>query len=455
MVNRVWKHHFGRGIVSTLDNFGKTGSPPTHPELLDWLAVQFTNSGWSIKQLHRLMMTSAAYRQSSQVSEQQERLDPDNALLSRMPLRRMEGEVLRDTLLHAAGRLNTTPFGPPDPLDARSDGLVNDQSDAQRRWRRSIYVLKRRTQPLTLLQGFDVAGMDPNCIERSESIVAPQALHLANNALVRELATALAERVLREAGADRQAQIVTAYRIATGRPLTSDEMKIASEALAALEAAWLRHSDGTRHELAATTHLWIRESAPDTVYEDDLISVWSTAASDKARRSGLVEFDLSALAGRKLRQAYLELGAVEPSALEQTAALVAPGIGGLTWNRFAAEKHASLRPLAALGKISLAESGTSNIVGNYQKSADATPADLEMLRAAAESGGKVALVLTAVEDGKPYRQDWADGVHSSTRGKPPRLIVYDDRLDESAIRRKALENLCHALFNSAALLYID
>jgi hypothetical protein len=207
--------------------------------------------------------------------------------------------------------------------------------------------------------------------------------------------------------------------------------------------------------LAATAHLWIRESAPDTVYEDDLISVWSTAAGDKARRSGLVEFDLSPLAGRKLRQAHLELGAVESATLEQTAALVAPGIVGMTWNRFAVEKQASLKPLAALGKISLAEGATSHIAGNYQKSADATESDLEMLQSAAHSGGKVALVLTAVEDGKVYRQDWDDGIHGSTRGKPPRLIVYDDRLDESAARRMALENLCHALFNSAALLYID
>lgn len=455
MVNRVWKHHFGKGIVSTLDNFGKTGSPPSHPELLDWLAVQFTECDWSVKQLHRLMMNSATYRQSSQVSEQQERLDPDNTLLSRMPLRRMEGEALRDTLLCVAGRLNTRQFGPADPLDARSDGLVNDQSDSQRRWRRSIYVLKRRTQPLTLLQGFDVAGMDPNCIERSESIVAPQALHLANNALVRELSVALAERVMREAGADREAQIATAYRIATGRAPTNDEAKIAADALAALESAWTRHSTGTRHELAATAHLWIRESVPDTVYEDDLISVWSSAASDKARRCGLVEFDLSGVAGRKLQQAYLELGAVETAPLEQTAALVTPGIGGLTWNRFVAEKQSSLQPLAALGKIAVAEGGTSNIVGNYLRSAAASPTDLAMLQAVADSGGKIALFLAAAEDGKPYRQDWDDGVHSSTRHKPPRLVLYDDRLDESAAGRKALENLCHALFNSAALLYID
>jgi hypothetical protein len=238
LVNRVWKHHFGEGIVRTLDNFGKSGARPTHPELLDWLAVYFTDHGWSIKALHRLMMTSATYRQSSQVTPQQLEVDPDNALLSRMPLRRMEGEALHDALLHASGRLNATPFGPPDALEARDDGLVNAKAGADGRWRRSIYVLKRRTQPLTILQGFDVAGMEPNCVERRESIVAPQALHLANNERVRQLAAALADRVWQMAGDDPAAQVITAYRLATGREPTDDELGTASGALAELTSTW-------------------------------------------------------------------------------------------------------------------------------------------------------------------------------------------------------------------------
>ncbi|MEX2112647.1 MAG: DUF1553 domain-containing protein, partial [Pirellulales bacterium] len=455
MVNRVWKHHFGKGIVGTLDNFGTTGARPTHGELLDWLAIYFMEHDWSVKQLHRLLVSSAVYRQSSQVGESHERLDPDNALLSRMPLRRMEGEVLRDTLLHVAGRLNSQPFGAADPLEARGDGLVSEQADSNRRFRRSIYVLKRRTQPLTILQGFDVAGMDPNCIERSESIVAPQALHLANNALVRELATALAERVMRESGDDSRAQITTAYRITLGRAPTADEMTIAADALGALETAWKSHAPGTRHELVATLHLWLRESAPDTVYEDDLISVWSSAAGDSARRWGVVEFDLSALAGRTLREVYLELGALNSAPLAQSAALVPPGIAGLTWNRCLSEKQPSMQPLAALGRVELAAATSENAVGTYLRSAAASDADRQLLQAAVAAGGKVAVLLTADEDGTPYHQDWDDGVHGSTRRKPPRLIVHDDRLDETAARRKAIENLCHALFNSAALLYID
>jgi hypothetical protein len=238
MVNRVWKHHFGEGIVRSLDNFGKVGAPPTHPELLDWLAIYFVEHRWSVKELHRVMMNSAAYRQSSQVSQDHERLDPENLLVSRMPLRRMEGEVLRDSLLYVSGRLDLTPFGKPDALEVRSDGSIAVQAGTSQRWRRSIYALKRRTQPLTILQGFDVAAMDPNCILRRESIVAPQALHLANDALVRELARSLAARIAGEAGDDLPRQVVVAYRIAAGRDPTDEEQQIALASLGELESAW-------------------------------------------------------------------------------------------------------------------------------------------------------------------------------------------------------------------------
>ena len=113
MVNRIWRYHFGRGIVETLGNFGRSGARPSHPELLDWLAVEFINRGWSMKSLHRLMMNSRTYRQSSRVSPEKERLDPENRLLSRWPLKRMDGESLRDSLLWVSGRLDETPYGPP------------------------------------------------------------------------------------------------------------------------------------------------------------------------------------------------------------------------------------------------------------------------------------------------------------------------------------------------------
>ena len=126
MVNRVWQHHFGRGIVETQDNFGRQGKPPTHPRLLDWLAVEFMRQGWSIKKLHKLIMTSTAYRQSSEWPTGKSlalKVDPENRLLWRMNLRRMEAEALRDALRAASGKLNRTMGGPPVEGPLIADGL--------------------------------------------------------------------------------------------------------------------------------------------------------------------------------------------------------------------------------------------------------------------------------------------------------------------------------------------
>lgn len=153
-VNRLWKHHFGVGIVASLGNFGKTGTLPTHPELLDWLAREFVQTGWSMKAMHRLMMTSATYRQSSHLSPKLIELDPDNQLYSRMPLRRMDAESLYDTLLLLAGRLDETRFGPADPVQSRADGLVIP-TGTSKGWRRMIYVQQLRKQMISHLENFD------------------------------------------------------------------------------------------------------------------------------------------------------------------------------------------------------------------------------------------------------------------------------------------------------------
>lgn len=249
MVNRLWKHHFGQGIVRSLENFGKTGVPPTHPELLDWLARAFTQTrgaSWSLKAMHRLLMTSSTYRQSSQVTAEQERLDPENRLLTRMPLKRMEAEVLYDSLLLVAGRLDPTRFGPPDPVEVRADGLAM-AAGGERGWRRSIYVRQRRTQLPTLLETFDLPQMNPNCVERVDSTVASQALHLLNNARVQELAAAFADRVSQSAGNEPPRQVEQAYLIAVNRPPTSEEARLGREMLQQLTAHWTKHLAGTGH----------------------------------------------------------------------------------------------------------------------------------------------------------------------------------------------------------------
>jgi mono/diheme cytochrome c family protein len=241
MVNRIWKEHFGTGIVKSLANFGRMGTPPTHPELLDWLAREFVTRHWSIKAMQRLMLTSSAYRQSSTVTGQLEKLDPENALCSRMPLQRMDAEQLNDTVLLVAGRLDESRYGPPAPVLVRDDGLVTAIGTAKG-WRRSIYVQQRRTNIPTMLDNFDLPQMNPNCVERSVSTVAMQALQLLNNATVHELAGALAERVAREAGSDAGRQVDRLYWITLSRPPSDEERKLALDALAHVSLAKLCHT---------------------------------------------------------------------------------------------------------------------------------------------------------------------------------------------------------------------
>lgn len=237
MVNRIWQHHFGRGIVATPGNFGVAGAAPTHPQLLDWLAVEFVRQGWSIKAIHRAIVTSVAYRRSSQATSQQLELDLENQWLARMPLRRMEAEVLRDSLLTISGQLDETPFGPPDQVDVQPDGLVTPQKTA-RGWRRSVYVLHRRTKLPTLLENFDSPQMGPNCLQRDESIVAPQALHLLNNASVYEWAGQFAARAWQQAGDDTADRINFIHRTAFGRKPSDEELAVAIDAIHAFERQW-------------------------------------------------------------------------------------------------------------------------------------------------------------------------------------------------------------------------
>jgi|SRR5579871_1909651 len=235
MVNRMWKQHFGRGIVKTVGNFGKVGAPPTHPELLDWLATEFVKDGWSIKAMHRLMMTSSTYRQSSAITPVIEKADPDNKLLSRMPLKRMEAEAVYDTMLLVSGKLDESRFGPPEPVVIRDDGLVTPVGTA-RGWHRGIYVEQRRTKLPTVMESFDLPAMSPNCVDRSISVIAPQALHMMNDSMIEQLAAAFAERVSKEAGADPQKQVERAYWIALSRPPTVEERRASVETIQKLRS---------------------------------------------------------------------------------------------------------------------------------------------------------------------------------------------------------------------------
>ena len=243
-VNRVWQQHFGTGIVKSSGNFGKMGTPPTHPELLDWLSVEFVESGWSLKKLHKLIMTSDAYRQGSSISERALAEDPSNTLLSRFPLRRLDAEAARDAVLKIAGRLDETEFGPPAPLDVKPDGGVLVKAD-KKGYRRSIYVLQRRSTPVSMLDAFDAPFMSPNCVRRGESIVSSQALQMMNGEQIRESARYLAARVMDVAGLDVAAQVERLYVSVLSRPPSAAERDAATKTLGAMTEQWKTHYTAT------------------------------------------------------------------------------------------------------------------------------------------------------------------------------------------------------------------
>ena len=202
MVNRIWLHHFGEGLVSTPEDFGTLGSAPSHPQLLDWLAREFVESGWSVKHIHRLIMTSTTYRQRSTAEETQltraREVDPDNRLLWRQRLRRIDAEPLRDAMLSVSGLLDPSMYGNSIPVARRPDGDVTI-ADGQNDRRRSIYVQILRGNPLTMLHAYDQPVMETNCTRRNRSTVSTQALTLLNSDAAIQYAAALADRALREA----------------------------------------------------------------------------------------------------------------------------------------------------------------------------------------------------------------------------------------------------------------
>ena len=248
LVNRFWMHHFGKGIVGTPGDLGLLGERPTHPALLDWLAYDFMAGGWRLKRLHRLIMTSTAYRQASQRRPELQRVDPDNRLLGRMSVRRLEAEIIRDAMLAVSGAINDKAFGPPVPVTHDEIGQVVIGKDIRNpgdgtpmgkvaplggaEFRRSVYVQVRRSLPLAMLETFDAAIATPNCEARSFSTVATQALLLMNNRQVLEQATFFAQRVRREAGADAKAQVALAWRLAYAAEPTAEDIEAATSFLA-------------------------------------------------------------------------------------------------------------------------------------------------------------------------------------------------------------------------------
>ncbi len=239
MVNRIWMHHFGRGIVETAENFGELGMRPTHPKLLDWLAVDFMDNGWKIKRLHKLIMTSSVYRQMSRRADEAEaargeEVDGSNYLLWRMNLRRLEAEAVRDSILAVSGKLDQTMGGPHTALTWGSDGLVlaaEKDPAPNSEFRRSVYLFARRNYSLTLLDVFDYPVVPINTPRRSLSATPLQSLTLLNGQFAMERAGDFADRVSDLAGTEAatEKKAEAAFEIALARKPTAEEMNVSTE----------------------------------------------------------------------------------------------------------------------------------------------------------------------------------------------------------------------------------
>jgi hypothetical protein len=238
IVNRLWHYHFGRGIVATPSDFGRTGQKPSHPELLDHLAGELVYGGWELKRMHLRIMSSGTYRQSSSIAAESpgSQRDPDNTLLWRQNLRRLEAEAIRDAILSTSGRLNLAMGGrgvfptlPREVLATQSrPGLGWDnRAPAAQQSRRSVYIFVKRTLGVPFLETFDVASPDKSIPARATTTIAPQALILLNSGLIDEQAAAMAARLAREAGSDPRARIVRAFELAVNRAPTDDELDTA------------------------------------------------------------------------------------------------------------------------------------------------------------------------------------------------------------------------------------
>jgi mono/diheme cytochrome c family protein len=240
MVNRIWQGHFGRGIVGTPNDMGRQGEPPTHPELLDYLAKQFVDNRWSVKAMHRMIMLSSAYQLSSAPDDANSKVDADNQFVWKMNRRRLEAEAVRDNVLATAGTLNLKAGGPPiaTPLTAEERDGMRDMSewpissDPADYVRRSVFLYVKRSFRLPMFETFDAPDASASCARRDSSTVAPQALALMNSEFMTRQAEQFAARLEKEHGKAPEPLVESGWRAAFGRPPSPDEKSKAVEFLA-------------------------------------------------------------------------------------------------------------------------------------------------------------------------------------------------------------------------------
>ena len=270
LVNRVWQTYFETGLVATSEDLGTQSEAPSHPRLLDWLAVEFMDQGWSLKKLHRLILNSATYRQSSRVTPTLLERDPYNRLLARGPRLRVEAEIIRDITLAASGLLNPRIGGPsvfpPAPTflfkpPASFGPKIWDVAEGEDRYRRALYTFRYRSVPYPMLQTFDAPNGDTSCVRRSRSNTPLQALTALNEPLFMEAAQALALKTLKEGGPSDLERVTFAFRRCLARRPEAEEIR---ELLSLLQKQTVRLSQG-----------WI--------------SAWGIAGIDEKRRPELPE----------------------------------------------------------------------------------------------------------------------------------------------------------------------
>ena len=284
-VNRFWQMYFGSGIVKTQEDFGVQGEPPVHPELLDWLATEFVRTGWDVRAMQRAIVTSATYRQSSNVTAALRERDPENRLLARAPRFRFPAETIRDTALAASGLLNRQ-IGGPSVRPYQPNGLWEEmafgegysgqsyeQSSGKDLYRRGLYTLWKRTVPPASLAIFDAPDREKCAARRALTNTPLQALTLMNDPTYVEAARALAQRALLEGGKDDKSRIVYAFRLATARTPTGKEVGVLRELL-----------KGRRISFAADRRSAVRlvdvgESGRDSRLDAAELAAWTTVAS--------------------------------------------------------------------------------------------------------------------------------------------------------------------------------
>jgi len=258
-VNRIWQRYFGVGLVETENDFGAQSKPPSHPELLDWLAAEFMESGWDVKALHRLIVSSATYRQSSNQRKELAAVDPHNRLLGRQARLRLEAETVRDVLLGTSGLLSTKiggpsvfPYQPPGVMETRRSPIPWVMSAGADRHRRGMYTHFWRTSPNPFLMTFDAPPSDSSCTRRHRSNTPLQALMLLNDPMFVECARGLAERTLKESSPNDTDRTRYVLRLCLAREPTGHETGVVNQLLTQQRSEFRNDVDAARKLVGAS-----------------------------------------------------------------------------------------------------------------------------------------------------------------------------------------------------------